>query len=438
MIVPSIDLQGGRAVQLVGGREMAIDGGDPRPLAQRFGRIGEVAVVDLDAAIHGDLSQRPLVFELLELAPCRVGGGIRDYATACAFLDAGAARIVIGTAASVDLLRRLPKDRVIVALDIEHGRIMVEGWRRASKDDLLVRLTTLSPYVHGFLVTVIEREGRVAGADLDLARDLRSHCPDVALTFAGGVSSAAEIRELDAISVDAQVGMALYRGDLDLAEAFCAPLTSDRPDGLWPTIVCDEEDRALGLVYSKLESVRASIESGLGTYWSRRRGLWRKGEASGATQEVIELRLDCDRDALRFRVRQHGAGFCHLKQATCFGDERGLARLLRTLRARGDAHDDASYTAKLLADPALLESKLREEARELARASSRAEVAHEAADLFYFAGVAMQRAGVSLADVALELDRRALRITRRSGHAKPTEDDDNEVTPAKGEQGEAS
>ena len=247
MIIPSIDLSRGRAVQLVGGRELAIDGGDPRPLASRFGRVGEVAVVDLDAAIRRDGSQRELVRELLDLAPCRVGGGIRSYEVARDWLDAGARRIVIGTAAKPDLLRRLPKERLVAALDVEHGQVMVEGWRRGTGQGLDEQLRLLRPHVSGFLVTVIEREGRLGGADLELAERLIALCGDARLTFAGGVTNAREVAELDRMGADAQVGMALYRGDLPLAEAFAAPLTSDRPDGLWPTIVCDELGRALGL-----------------------------------------------------------------------------------------------------------------------------------------------------------------------------------------------
>ena len=98
MIIPSIDIMGGHAVQLVQGREKKIDAGDPRPLASRFGRVGEVAVIDLDAAM-GKGSNASVIESLLPLARCRVGGGIRDVATARRWLDLGAEKIILGTAA---------------------------------------------------------------------------------------------------------------------------------------------------------------------------------------------------------------------------------------------------------------------------------------------------------------------------------------------------
>ena len=112
MIVPSIDLMDGRAVQLEGGEALKIDAGDPRPLAAEFSRVGELAVIDLDAA-RGEGDNRRLVEDLVSAYPCRVGGGIRDYETAVRLLDAGARKVILGTAAEPDLLSRLPRDRVI-------------------------------------------------------------------------------------------------------------------------------------------------------------------------------------------------------------------------------------------------------------------------------------------------------------------------------------
>jgi len=99
VIVPSIDLQSGAAVQLIGGEEKAIDAGDPRPIADRFGRAGEVAVIDLDAAM-GAGSNEDTIRDLLDIAPCRVGGGIRDIETAIKWLDLGARKVILGTAAT--------------------------------------------------------------------------------------------------------------------------------------------------------------------------------------------------------------------------------------------------------------------------------------------------------------------------------------------------
>src|SRR5262249_4969483 len=148
------------------------------------------------------------------------------------------------------------------------------------------------------------------------------------VTIAGGVTTPADIARLHALGADAQVGMALYTGRLDLADAIAAPLSSDRSDGFWPTVVADESGIALGLAYSNAASLREAVRLRRGVYHSRSRGLWIKGETSGDTQEVIRIDLDCDADTLRFTVRQSGRGFCHNGTRTCWGRTVGLPALV--------------------------------------------------------------------------------------------------------------
>jgi phosphoribosyl-ATP pyrophosphohydrolase len=420
MIIPSIDLMGGRTVQLVGGREHALDAGDPRPIAASFALAGDVAVVDLDAAI-GTGTNRAHILDLLRLAPCRVGGGIRDVATAIAWLDAGAAKVVLGTAARPEVLRELPRDRVIAALDADGGEVVVKGWRERTGESILDRMRRLEGLAGGFLVTFVEREGRLGGTNMELVPELVrvAAAGGARVTIAGGVTTADDVARLDELGADAQVGMALYTGRLDLADAIAAPLRSDRPDGLWPTVVVDEAGVALGLTYSSPQSLREAVRTRRGVYHSRRRGVWVKGETSGCTQELLRIDLDCDRDALRFTVRQSGEGFCHRGAATCWGEVRGPGALAERIRGQASRNAPGSYSTRLLQSPDLLRAKLVEEAGELAQASTKGDVVAEAADLMYFTLVAMQRAGASLAEVAAELDRRALRVTRRPGDAKP-------------------
>lgn len=417
MIIPSIDLMDGQTVQLVGGREKTLDAGDPRPIARRFALAGEIAVIDLNAAI-GNGSNRALVEELLGLAPCRVGGGIRDVETAVRWLDAGAAKVILGTAARPEILEKLPRERIIAAVDCLDGEVVVKGWREKTGRRATDVLKELAPLAGGFLVTFVEREGRMQGIDMARVREVIDAAAGVRVTVAGGVSSVEEIAEIDRLGADAQVGMALYTGAFDLADAIAAPLTSDRPDGLWPTVVVDEHGVALGLAYSDRESLREAARTQRGVYKSRTRGLWVKGESSGATQELLRVELDCDRDTLRFTVCQHGAGFCHKNTWTCWGQQGGLYALEQTLASRRAHAPPGSYTRRVLEEPALLASKLAEEARELAGASTPDQVAQEAADVLYFALVAMAKAGVTLADVDSVLDRRALKVTRRPGDAK--------------------
>jgi len=418
MIVPSIDLMQGRAVQLRGGRDLVLDGGDPLARLGEFAVAGEVAVVDLDAAL-GKGSNAGLIREMVRRAPCRVGGGIRDLDAAREWLDAGAAKIVIGTAASPDFCGALPRERVIAAVDAERGQVVVEGWRTATGASVLERIRELAPLVGGFLFTQVDKEGAMGGFDFPAVADAVRAAGEARLTAAGGITTATEIAELDRIGADAQVGMALYTGRLPLGEAVTAPLSKALDGDVWPTVVCDEWGHALGLVWSTRESLARAITERKGIYWSRsRQALWEKGATSGNTQELVRVDLDCDRDALRFTVRQRGAGFCHLERRSCWPSGFDLDDLVRTITERATRPEPGSGTVKLLGDHGLLAAKLREEAEELGRASDRVEVVHETADVLYLALVALVRGGGSLAEVVAELSRRRGAVTRRPMAAK--------------------
>jgi phosphoribosyl-ATP pyrophosphohydrolase len=404
----------GQAVQLIGGREKALEAGDPRAMAEKFAVAGDLAVIDLDAAL-GRGSNSEVITELVRRYPCRVGGGIRSVNAALDWLDRGAQRVILGTMATPEILEQLPRERVMAALDGIDGEVVVEGWRTGTGASVLERLRELREMVGSFLVTFVEREGRLGGVDLEAAKRVVEAAGETPVTIAGGVTTADEIAALDRMGADAQVGMAIYTGRLSLADGLAAPLVSDRSDGLWPTVVVDEHGVALGLVYSSHDSLRRAIEDRRGVYQSRSRGLWVKGETSGATQELLRIDADCDRDALRFTVRQQGDGFCHRGTRMCWGPDAGLGALERRLAARlGQAPAD-SYTSRLAKDPELLAAKLIEEARELGEAPDRDNVIWEAADLMYFTLAQLGSRGVALDEVMDELDRRGLETRRRDG-----------------------
>ncbi len=327
MIVPSIDIMEGRAVQLREGREFVLDGGDPLERLEAFGVAGEVAVVDLDAAL-GRGSNKALIREMVRRAPCRVGGGIRSIAAALDWLDAGATRVVIGTSASPAFCSALPKDRVIAAVDARAGSLVLDGWREETGVDVLERIADLAPVVGGFLLTQVEHEGRMRGFSLGLVEAAVGVASGCHVTAAGGITTPDEIAQLDKVGADAQVGMALYTGCLSLGQAVSASLRHPVGEGLWPTVVCDESGIALGLVWSTRDTLAQAIEERRGVYWSRsRNSIWIKGETSGATQEL---------DALRFTVRQAGSGFCHLKTRACWPTMFTLPTLDRIVATRGE------------------------------------------------------------------------------------------------------
>ncbi|GMG29075.1 unnamed protein product [Ambrosiozyma monospora] len=216
---------------------------------------------------------------------------------------------------------------------------------------------------------------------------------------------------------------------------FLTPLLkSDRSDGLFTTLVTDENNQTLGLVYSSTKSISEAIKTQTGVYQSRKHGLWYKGATSGSTQQLVSLDLDCDSDCLKFEVIQSGTGFCHLDTDSCFGVNGGLVKLEKVLRDRLANAPEGSYTKRLFDDEKLLNAKIKEEAEELTDAVDKDEIAWECADLFYFALTRCVKYGVSLADVERNLDVKSLKVTRRKGDAKPKfieKEDASKTTAAK-------
>ncbi len=240
----------------------------------------------------------------------------------------------------------------------------------------------------------------VAGSDLGRFVDIARQCSAIPILPSTGLAAGLEAD-----------------GKLSVPRLLSSAWTSDRADGLVPTVVTDEKGVALGLVYSSEESVAEALRTQTGVYQSRKRGLWYKGATSGDTQELVRISLDCDNDALRFVVRQKGR-FCHLEQLGCFSDPTGLAKLERTLQSRKVAAPAGSYTARLFSDEKLLRAKIMEEAEELCKAETPEDIAFEAADLVYFALAKAVGAGVSLADIERSLDAKSFTVKRRQGDAK--------------------
>ncbi len=335
-----------------------------------------------------------------------VDGPSFDLSTITTYLDHGAEKVIVPLSWAKELVGIIPNDRIILLLDIASVSAVSDTVRNA---------------VSGVLL-------KSPALDLDLIASISKFFEKSDIYFLSTGSHAPSklsIRQLLGIKATLVVRSAQLTlgptspAQINVADAFMAPLSSDRSDGLFPTVVCSETGQALGLVYSSTESVKESILTGKGVYQSRKHGLWRKGETSGATQVVTSIQLDCDSDSLEFRVVQHGSGFCHLERQSCFGEAKGLSALEGTLKSRLASAPEGSYTKRLFSDPTLLRSKIMEEADELCSAETQEDVAFEAADLFYFALTKCIASGVSIADIERSLDRKAKRVTRRPGNAKP-------------------
>ena len=323
-------------------------------------------------------------------------------------LDSGIQKVVVPVSLAKQLVPTVPKHRILLLLDVANASAITESLKD-SVSGVFLKSPTLDP---GLVSSVSNFFSKSAIYVLPTGQYQLSRSSIRELSNVG----AALVIATDQLSLSTSADQRLH-----VADAFLASITSDRPDGLFPTVVSShtQGDAVLGLVYSSLESIRETIVTGKGVYQSRKHGLWRKGETSGAVQEVVKIRLDCDSDALQFSVVQHGVGFCHLGRASCFGDLAGLAALEKTLQARLESAPEGSYTARLFNDSTLLRSKIMEEAEELCQATTPEEVAFEAADLIYFVLTRCVAAGVGVAEIEHSLDAKARKVTRRKGDAKP-------------------
>lgn len=211
--------------------------------------------------------------------------------------------------------------------------------------------------------------------------------------------------------------------------AFVDNLKTDRDDKLYSTLIVDENERSLGLVYSSQASIALAIKKQRGVYYSRSRNeIWEKGLTSGNTQRLLSIDIDCDGDALKFVVEQVGKGFCHLNTDSCFGNFKyGLSSLEKTMLERRINPVAGSYTNRLFSDSGLLDAKIKEEADEFIDAKEHSDIAWEAADLLYFIMAKLVSKKVSLADVEHNLALKHLKITRREGNAKPKYIDNKEI-----------
>jgi phosphoribosyl-ATP pyrophosphohydrolase/phosphoribosyl-AMP cyclohydrolase len=418
MIYPSIDISGGKAVQLQQGKKKILEREDPLSLAREFGKFGQVAVIDLDAARERGRNDE-ILKSLCRTCECRVGGGIRSLERAQEILDWGAEKIIIGTRAvktgGLDqrflgtLADNLGRDRIILALDAWEHKIVTRGWREHTGIRLEEVVPEAEPYASELLLTCVDKEGLMKGGDLTGWRNIRK-MTDMPVTAAGGIASLGEIEVLARLNMDIQLGMALYTGRFTLSEAFSA--ACDWSAGLLPTITIDPAGQVLMLAYSSLESLKNTFDTGQVWYFSRSRDrLWKKGETSGHIQEFKAIRMDCDGDALLITAEQKGLA-CHTDRYSCFGGRRfSLSELYAVLRQRLKSSPSNSYSASL--SEADIKDKIAEEAAELIQAESRAEIVWEAADLLYFILLRLARSQIDLDEVLGELKRRR-RSTRSS------------------------
>jgi phosphoribosylformimino-5-aminoimidazole carboxamide ribonucleotide (ProFAR) isomerase len=224
MLIPSIDLQNGRIVQLVQGETLAIESHDIELWIRRFRGRPKVQLIDLDAA-KGEGSNDALIERICAELPCRVGGGIRSIERAQQVLARGATHAIVGSSLFAEgrvdlrfaraLAAAVGADRLIGAVDSRGGKVVIHGWRTQLEVTAAEAVRQLEPHVGEFLYTHVDREGLMKGTDMEAIRAVRD-ATSRPLTAAGGITTLEEVAALDAWGVDAVVGMAIYTGRMNV------------------------------------------------------------------------------------------------------------------------------------------------------------------------------------------------------------------------------
>lgn len=220
MLIPSIDLMGGKIVQLVQGERKALEFDDFSEWIERFRKFPMVQVIDLDAAMSTG-SNRKLVEKLCSELSCQVGGGLRSVEAARLPLSWGAKKVIIGSslfsgsgvnvAFALDLAEQLQAKHLIFAVDSRGGYVAIKGWKQSTGLRPADAMRELEPFCSAFLYTHIDTEGLLQGFPFAVLEDLR-RATKKKLIVAGGITSSEEVQGLDNLGIDAVVGMAIYTG----------------------------------------------------------------------------------------------------------------------------------------------------------------------------------------------------------------------------------
>jgi len=231
MLIPSIDLMGGKVVQLVQGEKKALEFDNFDYWIERFSSYPLVQLIDLDAAMRKDAAMggeapgnRELIASICGRLPCQVGGGIRGIERARELLELGARRIILGSSLlkdgnihaefAEDCARQLGAARLTFAIDSRGGKVAIHGWKETTSIEPEAMIRALDPFCGAFLYTHIDTEGTMSGFPIEIAQRLRQ-ATKKQLIVAGGIRSIEEVQALEAMGVDAVVGMAIYTGSIE-------------------------------------------------------------------------------------------------------------------------------------------------------------------------------------------------------------------------------
>lgn len=440
--IPTLDISKGKAVLVRHGNVYKILG-DPMEKAKFIAINEHFQVIDIDAA-KGEGDNKALIKEITKKYPCYVGGGIRTYQGAVDFLNSSARRVIISTAISAELISKIPKDRLIVAFDVNEKNAVYKQGRKGIMDkNLFQLLDEYASHIEMITITFHQAEGTCNGIPEEQVREIKKYLMDhdynIKLVVAGGIATIDEVGRLIDLGVVPQFGSGFWNGKFTLGDVYqciCEKVLKLKHieynnEPLIPTIVQSIDGQNLGLVFSKPDTVKLSADARVATFFSRdTSGLWIKGATSGNFHRISAIHYCCDGSSLRFIVDSCNNKFCHTGAESCFGyndPARASLRSIQSLiRSKVDSDDEKSYTRALLKDGFKIQSKVLEEAQELVCAKTHEDIAHESADLIYFMMMLLQQRKIDIEDVERELNKRKFTILKDELVVQPR--DPNEFT----------
>lgn len=357
-IIPTIDISRGRAVLVCEGK-VTMDNGDPLERADLLSINSDFQIVDLDRAGEiGDNSK--LIKQICLKYPCYVAGGIRNYEIASDFLNNNAKRIVVSTALNKDFISKIPKDRLIIAFDIdEEFNLYKRGRKELTKENLFDKIKELHEHISFITITFHYFEGKGKGTDIEKIKIIKQFIEEnsfkIRVAVAGGINSLQEISEIINMGITPQFGLGLWKKNFTLGEIYANIMNYSKMENLYhfkeqgkptlfPVVILNSIGQLLGLTYTDFNGIKESIDNNKCVFYSRERQCrWLKGETSGNFQKLLKVGLNCDRTALIFKV-QDGYNFCHLEQVSCFNfndyTSKGILFLEKNIK---EAIEDKSF-----------------------------------------------------------------------------------------------
>jgi phosphoribosyl-ATP pyrophosphohydrolase/phosphoribosyl-AMP cyclohydrolase len=424
--IPTVDISEGKAVLVQKGKVYKVLG-DAISHSNLLSIHHVFQLIDIDAAM-GKGSNRELIKKITEKHHCYVGGGIRTKEDAIELLNSSARRVIISTKS--DLLKIIPKNRLILAIDIdENFQVLNHGRTRKLDKNFFEFLQENVEFIEIITVTFHHKEGTNSGIPLNQVKEIKNFINStlkdrtITLICAGGISSIDEIKELIKLDVIPQFGSGFWCNKFSLGEAMIELLNyekqgkwmkNEKEEVLFPCVIQNKDGMVLGSVYCNAESIKKSIDERKATFYSRdNQKLWLKGETSGYIHTVLAVHLNCDKTSLRFIV--DGEKFCHLERRnSCFGDydpNRGGIKLMQKV-IEISKKEENQFSTKMLTEGHKINHKIIEHSEHLAYAKTKNEIIENTSDLLYYSMLYLNKHHVDVAEIENELLKRRYSIMK--------------------------